>query len=427
MQNEQLTGEFFLERMTDAEKERARRVESILPALREHAADSDANGDFYRPHKDTLREAGLLGLVVPEAYGGLGGTLRDLTAATFAMGSACPSTALAYFFHCSSVSRGLLALEAVEASKFSAEDAPIVAHTVRAFGEKVLRKMGQEGKLLGNFASETAKSSQSAVFISSEATKTDGGWLLNGTKSFGCNTGVADEYLVAAKLAGYDTAEGLAMFFVKQNADGVTERNKWDSLGMRGTSSQGIVMENVFVADDEALTIPGAFVTMMQMSRGSLLGNQVAISALYLGAAKQAYDFALDFTMGMKFKDTGRPIASSPFHQELIGKMTVDLETGRLWLLRQLDLETSEPPLLPKPLVIQQWRMCKGVASEAALNVVQGALKMCGTSNTGNSGVIARMLRDVSMGLVMAFPPERGRLEAAKMIVDGHGQSVFSV
>jgi alkylation response protein AidB-like acyl-CoA dehydrogenase len=186
-------------------------------------------------------------------------------------------------------------------------------------------------------------------------------------------------------------------------------------------------MENVFVPDADALAIPDAFVTMMQMSRGSLLGNQLAISAIYLGAAKQAYDFALNFTTEMKFKDTGLPIATSPFHQELIGKMTVELETGRLWLLRQLDLETSEPPRLPKPLVIQQWRLCKGVVSEAALNVAQGALKMCGTSNTSNSGVIARMLRDITMGLVMAFPPERGRLEAAKMVVEGQGQDVFTV
>ncbi len=423
MTDRQLTGLYFLEKMTDAEKERAAKVEAVLPALREHAAEADRNGDFHPPHRDTLRENGLLGLVVPEKFGGMGGTLRDLAAATFALGTACPSTALAYFFHCSTVSRGLLALEAVADGRFSEEDAPIV----QAFGEKVLQKMGQRGMLLGNFASESAKSSKSAVFISTEATKTDGGWLLNGVKSFGCNTGVADEYLVAAKLEGYETAEGLAMFFVKRDSQGVTERNAWDSLGMRATASQGIVLKDVFVADDEALTIPGAFVTMMQMSRGSLLGNQLAISAIYLGAAKQAYDYALNFTTDMKFRDTGLPIASSPFHQELIGKMAVEMETGRLWLLRQLDLETSEPPLLPKPLVIRQWRLCKGVTAEATMNVAHGALKMCGTSNTGNSGTIARMLRDITMGLVMAFPPERGRLEAAQMIVEGHSQDVFSI
>lgn len=418
-----LTGQYLVENLTPQEQSNLHRVENILPALRSAAAVADAEGDFHRPHKQTLRDAGLLGLVVPAQYGGLDGTLRDLSATTFAMGTACPSTALSYFFHCSSVSRGLLALEAVEKGLFSAEEAPIV----EAFGEKVLRKMGEEGLLLGNFASETAKSSQSAVVISTSASPTEGGWLLNGIKAFGCNSGVADEYLITAKIADTTTADGIALFFVKQTADGVSERPKWDALGMRASASHGVILENVFVKAEDALTIPGAFVKMMQMSRGSLLGNQLAISAIYLGAAKNAYDYALSFTMERKFRDTGKPIATSPFHQELIGKMAVDLETARLWLRRQLELETADPPILPKPLVVQQWRMAKGVVAEATERVAQYALKMCGTSNTGNKGVLARALRDISMGLVMAFPMERGRLEAAKMIVEGQGQTMFSV
>ena len=272
-----------------------------------------------------------------------------------------------------------------------------------AFGEKVLAKMGERRFYLGNFASESAKSANSAVVISTEARPTEGGWLLSGEKSFGCNTGVADEYLVAAKLAGSTTAAGLALFFVPREAAGVSERPVWDALGMRATSSHGIVLEDVFVPADEALTVSASFVKMMQMSRGSLLGNQPAISAIYLGAARQAFDFALAFTMKMKFHDSGEPIASSPFHQELIGQIAVDLQTATLWLRRQLELETADPPLYPKPYVIQQWRLAKGVAAESAMRVAQNALKMCGTSNTGNSGVIARMLKDITMGLVMAF------------------------
>ncbi|MFC6929195.1 acyl-CoA dehydrogenase family protein [Actinomadura yumaensis] len=101
-----LTGERLVERMTDAERERARRVETVLPALREAAPAADAAAAFHFPHVASLREAGLLGLVVPERYGGLGGGLRDLAAATYAMGTACPSTALAFFFHNTSASRG---------------------------------------------------------------------------------------------------------------------------------------------------------------------------------------------------------------------------------------------------------------------------------------------------------------------------------
>lgn len=418
-----LTAEYLFDDLTPAERGRAERVEAILPELRAHAEESDALGQFYAPHRETFAQAGLLGLVIPEAYGGLGGGLRDLAAATFALGTACPSTALAYFFHCSTSSRGLLALEAIAEGKFN--DAEIPA--VQRFAENVLHRMGTQNQLLGNFASEVAKSSQSAVFIATEAEKVDGGWRLNGVKSFGCNTGVADAYLVAAKLKGYDTAEGLTMFFVPREAEGVKERPPWDALGMRATASHGIILENVFVPDAESLAIPGAFVKLMQTSRGSLMGNQPAISALYLGAAKQAYDFALASTMRMKFEDTGKPIATSPFHQELIGKMTVEMETARLWLRRQIDLETCEPPTTGKTEVVQHWRMAKGVISESAFLVAQLALKMCGTSGTANRGVIARMLRDTAMALVMAFPAERGRLEAAKTITDGQETTSFTV
>lgn len=420
---ETLTGVRLVERMTDHEIEIAQRVEGILPTVRAAAEAADASGEFPMSNIAVLREMGLLGLIVPEAYGGLGGNLRDLTATAFALGTACPSTALAYFFHCSSASRGLLGLEAINAGLFTADETPVI----KAFADKVLNKMGREGRFLANFASEQAKTSASAVTINTEATPTAGGWRISGVKSFGCSTGVADEYLVTAKLAGTTTAEGLALFLVSRNAPGVSERAKWDSLGMRATATHGLILENVFVKSDEALTLPGAFVKMMQVSRGSFVGNQLAVAAIYLGAAQSVFDYTLGFLSKLKFEDTGQTLAAaSPFHQELLGQMAVDLETAYLWLRRQLELETSAPPLLPKPQVVRQWRMCKGEVCEKAFNVAVNALKACGTSNTGNQGVIARGLRDLSMGLVQAFPAERGRLEAVRMLV-AEAQALFSV
>ncbi len=419
----QLTAEFLFDDLTSAERARAERVESILPELRAHAEEADASGRFYEPHRETLANAGLLGLIIPAEFGGLGGGLRDLAAATFAMGTACPSTALAYFFHCSTASRGLLALEAIEEGKFSSEEIP----TVRRFAENLLHRMGTKKQLLGNFASETVKSSQSAVLVSTEAEQVEGGWVLNGVKSFGCNTGVADAYLVVAKRKDFNTAAGLGMFFVTRNAPGVRERPPWDALGMRATASHGIILENVFVPAEEALALPNAFVKLMETSRGSLMGNQPAISAIYLGAAKAAYDYALEKTMRMKFEDTGMPIATSPFHQELIGNMAAKLETARLWLRRQIELETSDPPIASKTEVIRHWRLAKGMISECAFEVTKIALKMTGTSGTANRGLIARMFRDVAMSLVMGFPAERGRLEAARSIVEGEETKTFVV
>ncbi|MEH6591692.1 MAG: acyl-CoA dehydrogenase family protein [Halioglobus sp.] len=415
-----LTGQFLIEDMTAAEIARAEKVESVLPALAAVAAEVDGSGEFYVPHVATMSKAGLLGLVVPEAYGGMGGGLRDLCAATFAIATACPSTALAFFFHCSSASRGLLALEAIEEGLFNEDE----VGEVRAFAEQVLNTMGS-GKWLANFASESVKSEKAAITISTTATPVDGGFHLNGVKSFGCATGVADRYLVTATLEGYDTAEGLCTFFVERDAEGVSEREHWDAIGMRGTATHGIILENVFVPSDSAMALPGAFTRSMQMSRGSFVGNQVAGIACYLGAAQSLYQHTIGVLRTKTFADTGKPVGTAPYQQELVGHMMVELETATIWLRRQVELESAETPILSKDEVVKRWRLCKGVVAESAFNLASYSLKACGTGGTGNHGVPARLLRDMCMGLVQAFPAERGRLMAAQMEVEGGEQAQF--
>ncbi len=421
-----LTAGLLLDDMTPAERERAERVESVLPALAAAAVEADRTATFPVEHIATLSDAGLLGLVVPERFGGLGGGLRDLTAATFAMGTVCPSTALAFFFHNSSASRGLLPLEAVDAGLFDGEEAVEVI----AFAERILTRLGIEGRWMANFASESAKSSTASISISTsaEATTRDGvgGWVLNGVKSFGCATGVADDYLVTATFPGGSTADHLGVFLVDRRAEGVGERARWDAIGMRATATHGITLDDVFVPTDDALAVPGAFPKMMQMSRGSFVGSQVAGTAVYLGAALAVYRFAVEHLRTTTFADTGEPIGTAPFQQQLLGQMTADLETARLWLSRQLELESSDPPRMDKDDVVRQWRVAKGSVAQHAFAVGAGALSACGTSNTTNSGVVARMLRDLSMGLVQAFPAEKGRMEAATMIIKGSGSTQFA-
>ncbi|MGK0498955.1 MAG: alkylation response protein AidB-like acyl-CoA dehydrogenase [Oceanicoccus sp.] len=418
----ELTAARLLDHMSNKERAIAAKVDAILPALSEKASAADIKGEFPVSHVQLFSDAGLLGLMVPEAYGGLGGGLRDLSGATFAMGSACPSTALAFFFHCSAASRGTLQLKAIDAGLFKGEE----AKTVKAFADKVLYAMGRDGKWLANFASESNKKATAMLAISTTASKVDGGWRVNGVKSFGCAVGVADEYLVTAKLEGYETAEGLATFFVKRDAKGVSPRVKWDAIGMRACANHGLILEDVFVADEDALGVPGAFVKSMQMSRGTFVGNQPAGTCCYLGAAQSIYDFAIRQLNEKTFSDTGRPIGEGPAQQELIGKMTVELETAYAWMRRQIDLESSDVEILPKPIVERQWHLAKGTISEACFAVGTNALKACGTANTMNTTPIARGIRNLTMGLVQAFPAEAGRLYAAKDIISKQSETLFS-
>lgn len=416
-----LTAEYLIDDLTPAERARAERVDAILPVLRQRAERMDHDGFLDPANVTTLAEAGLLGLVVPAQYGGLGGGLRDWAAAEFAIGTVCPSTALTYFFHNTSASRGTLALAAIEAGKFSQEEAP----AVRAFSEKVLTLMGREGRWMANFASEEVKSEKSAITIQTTAKKVDGGWVLNGSKSFGCATGIADLYLVTASLEGISDASGLCTYIVRRGAKGERPRQKWDAMGMRGTATEGLVLEDCFVPDEDALGLRGAFARSCEMSRTSFVGNQVAASVVYLGGAFAAYNSALQAVTGKKFADTGKPLGSAPFQQQMIGQMYADYHTALLWARRQIELEAAPVPKIPKEELNAFWRTCKGQIAEYAFKVAQSALKISGTSGTGFSMPASRAIRDLAMGLVQAFPAERGRQQTAALLVEGAEQLGF--
>jgi alkylation response protein AidB-like acyl-CoA dehydrogenase len=412
-----LTAERLLPDLTDAERARAARVESVLPAIAAAAESADEAGALPEGHIKLLADAGLLGLVVPEEYGGLGGGLRDLAATTYTLGTVCGSTALAFFFHCSSSSRGMLPLAALDAGLYDDEEAPVV----RAFAEKVLHLMGTEQKAIGNFASEAVKASNANVLIRTTATRTEGGWLLNGEKSFGCLSGSADYYLVTARRDDIEGMDSLTLFLVPRDTEGSRPRARWVGLGMRASDNNGLVMENCFVPDELSLAVPGAFTRATTMSRGSWVGNQIAIASIYAGIAQGVWDYAMARTMAATFADTGKPIASSPMHQVLIGDGEQHLAEAHLWLRRQIDLEASDPPILPKLEVVKSWKLAKGAICEHAHQVSLAALKMCGTSGALMGNTVGRAIRDTAMGLVQAFPAERGKLDLAKMIVEDEG------
>ena len=416
-----LTAEQLIEDYSPEERAMMQRVEDILPVLAARSADMDHESYLDLANVETLSESGLLGLVVPKEYGGLGGGLRVWAGACFAIGTVCPSTALAYFFHLTSASRGNLSLKALDAGLFSDDEAP----KVRAFAEKILITMGRDRKWLANFASESVKSEASAITITTKAAKVEGGWQLNGTKSFGCATGIAHRYLVAASLEGIDDASGLCTFLVDRNAPGTRSRIKWDALGMRGSATEGLVLENVFVAEEDALALPGAFAKMCSQSRSGYVGNQVAAACIYLGGALAAYQAAMKNMRERKFADTGRPLGTGPYQQQLIGSMYADLHTALLWARRMVQIETADPPIVAKEEVLPFWRTCKGQITEHSFKVAQHALKLAGTSGTLFGTPFSRALRDLGMGLVQAFPAERGRLEAAHLLMQGDIRTDF--
>ena len=97
---------------------------------------------------------------------------------------------------------------------------------------------------------------------------------------------------------------------------------------MRATATHGIVLDNAFVPDENALTVPATFVKMTRVSRGSFVGNQVALSSVYIGAAQAVYDYAMQFLRTTTYHGTDEPIGGSDMHRQLIGSMRAHLDTA---------------------------------------------------------------------------------------------------
>ena len=404
-------------RRPDPGREGAGRASSrtSCPRSAAYAAEADARASSpSRSRKAIQRVRACSASSSPTEYGGMGGTLRDLAATTYTLGTVCGSTALAYFFHCSSSSRGMLPLGAIDAGLYDEDEVPVV----RAFAEKVLTRMGTEGKWIGNFASESVKASQ--------------------RQRRHPDRGHQDRRRLAAQRRevvrlphrhrptttwsprGATDVEGLdalSLFLVDRAKPRVcAPRTFWDGLGMRASGNHGIILKDVFVPDDESLTVAGGFSRATQVARGSWVGNQVAIATIYGGIARGAYEYALNRVMDdevRRHRCTARVLARCT--SMLIGETEMLLEEAHLWLRRQVLLETAEPEILPNA----DWSrvtggIAKGAACERALAVTANSIKMCGTSGALMNNPLGRHYRDASMGLVQAFPAERGRLDFAK-------------
>ena len=113
-------------------------------------------------------------------------------------------------------------------------------------------------------------------------------------------------------------------------------------------------------------------------------------------------------------------------YQQLLGDMMTDLHTALLWLRRQIELETAEPPILPKDEVVKLWRLCKGQVAESGYHLATKALKAAGTGGALSDALPSRALREMAMGIVQAYPAERGRLDAANTEIMGAAEALFA-
>jgi alkylation response protein AidB-like acyl-CoA dehydrogenase len=355
------------------------------------AARYDLEASFPFENYDEMREAGLLKLCVPASHGGLGADLFTYALVSATLGKHCAATALTFNMHaCASLWPGLLA------------DALDMSAPQRAEHEKLrslhFRRMVEEGAVYAQPFSEGTAAAAGRAPYATTATKVDGGWLLDGKKIFASLSGAADYYAVVCTEAK-PGAEAPSMrdslyIAVPKDAPGFSIVGDWDPLGMRGTVSRTLLLEEVFVPDSGQLLPRGIY--HQAASRWPHMFS--TLSPTFMGIAVAAYEFTVRYLRG-EIEGMAPPISRRmhPTKQIATAQMHILLEQTRSIFLRSFAEAHIDPP---KEMRLRAYAAHYTVM-ENANEIARLAIRTCGGQSMLRSLPLERLYRDSRCGSVM--------------------------
>jgi len=341
----------------------------------ERASKHDREGSFPFDNFADLRDSGYLKLTVPKKYGGEELSLYEMLLAQERIARGDGSTALAVGWHMA------LILSLRYTNRWS-EDL-----FSRFSGEVV-----NDGAIINHFASELATGSPTrGGKPQTSAVKVDGGWAISGRKTYSTLSPIVEHFTISAGIEGNDE---VGEFFVRKG-NGFSLVETWDTLGMRATGSHDVILDHVFVPDEEVISLSITEKQRQVTDDGS--GSLLHIPACYIGIAYAARSFAVDFAKNYKPNSLPGPIADLPRIQQQIGEMEADLITARTLLYSVADRWDRDPAgrVALKP----DLGLAKYIATNHALRIVDKAMRIVGATSLSRNLPLERMYRDVRAGL----------------------------
>ncbi|MCX5068013.1 acyl-CoA/acyl-ACP dehydrogenase [Micromonospora lupini] len=356
--------------MTVHALEAARR---LAPRFAARAAEHDRNGSFPVDDFRDLREAGLFGLLVPRALGGLGASFAEYAAVATELARGNGATALVFNMH-ASVTGALGAVTEELAEALGVPDEALAARdrllTAAAEGSWYAVAMSERGA--------GARLSQ----LSTVYEPTDGGWHLKGSKTFCSGAGLADGYLVAARSS---TDQSVVSQFLVPAGDGLTVEPTWDALGMRATSSHDLHLDVTVPADRLLGGVEGLALVVAQLMPHWLVASYAAV---YVGVARAAIDAAAEHL-------NARNLAGLPAVRARLGRADAATAAAHLVVAEAARRVDDAPGDAETNRWV--WR-AKLLAGTTAAEVAASVLEAAGTSATRRGHPLERLYRDARCG-----------------------------
>src|SRR5450755_263568 len=331
---------------------------------------------------------GMLGVTLPEEYGGAGLSYVHYVNVIEEIGVSDSGFALSVAAH-NSLCTGHTYLAGSDAQK-----------------KKWLPKL-TSGEWIGAWGLTEPGSGSDASGMRTTAVKDGNGWVLNGTKNFITNATYADLSVVLAVTDRNDQKHGITAFAVEADRKGIRPGKKENKLGMRVSDTAELVLEDCHVPNDNVLGKVGyGFIDAMKI----LDGGRISIGALAVGIARGAYEAARDYAK--QRTAFGHPISEFQAIQFMLADMATEIEASRLLCYRAAVTKDAGER------VTQQSAMAKLYASEVAVRATEKGVQIFGGYGFIKDFPAEKYYRDVKLCTIGEGTSEIQRLVIARHILN---------
>jgi alkylation response protein AidB-like acyl-CoA dehydrogenase len=337
----------------------------IRPLVRE----MDEHAKIPRTLVDALFDLGVMGIEVPESYGGAGGRFFHAVIAVEELSRVDPSIGVLVDVQNTLVINALLRWGSEEVKR------------------RYLPKLAT--KMVGAYALSEAGSGSDAFALTTRAVATPDGYTLTGRKLWITNGNEADLFIVFANInpeAGY---RGISAFLVERGYAGFTVGKKEDKLGIRASSTCELILEECKVPAANVLGEPGKG---YKVAIETLNEGRIGIGAQMIGLAKGALEHTIRYTK--ERKQFGKPIAEFQGVQFQLARAAVELETAKLTVYNAARLRDAGRPFLTEAAI------CKIHSSEVAERITSLAVNLFGGNGFVKEYPVEKLYRDQKIGQI---------------------------
>lgn len=331
---------------------------------------------------EALRNTGLFGLTVPKELGGWGAGLLGYAIAAEELAHGCAATAMSFNMHC-----------------VVAQTLTTAAPLSLAARQRVANLVITEKKLIAAILSEpgTTNLLYSTRACSTQARRVSGGYALTGKKAFATMVEAADYAAIFVHPEDVAAPEAAVTALVPTNAPGLRIEQVWDTLGMRATRSDNVVLEDCFVPgnmvfDDLLIPSVGDFLATSESA------INLPYTAVYLGVGFAVLKAATEAVQQRRPKGYTQALAYHPDIRRRIALMSAQLESAR-WLLRYAAWVADTEGQTPAAQAA--YFRAKYMVGEAVAAATRSALEIGGAHTIFKGSPIERLFRDGATATIM--------------------------